>query len=121
MDFFEKKYYRIADVAEYLGLPQSTLRYWEKVFPECAPKRNSHNVRYYTPRDVETLKIIRFLVKEKGLKLNAARKQLKSNIKNTGSRMEIIERLENVKENLTNLLSALNKRGQAIDINDHEE
>lgn len=121
MEFFEKKYYRINDVAEYLDLPQSTLRYWEKEFPECAPKRNSHNIRYYTPDDVETLKIIKFLVKDKGLKLAAAKSQLKSNKRNTGSRMEIIERLEEVRNGLQSLLSAMDRRFTAINNNEDEK
>lgn len=41
MDQLDKKYYRIADVAEMLGLPASTLRYWETEFPTLRPKRNA--------------------------------------------------------------------------------
>ncbi|MDE7119047.1 MAG: MerR family transcriptional regulator, partial [Muribaculaceae bacterium] len=34
MDSLDKKYYRIAEVAELVGVPQSTLRFWEKEFPQ---------------------------------------------------------------------------------------
>ena len=40
MDRFEKKYYKIREVAEILGLPPSTLRFWESRFTIIKPKRN---------------------------------------------------------------------------------
>jgi len=46
----DKKYYKIKDVAEMLGIVPSTLRYWEQEFPECSPRRSASNQRYYTPR-----------------------------------------------------------------------
>ncbi|MDE7495282.1 MAG: MerR family transcriptional regulator, partial [Muribaculaceae bacterium] len=45
----DKLYYKIKDVAEMLDIPATTLRYWEKEFPECSPRRSSTNIRYYTP------------------------------------------------------------------------
>ena len=63
MDALDKDYYKIKDVAELIGVPQSTLRYWEKEFPECSPRRSATNIRYYTPADIETLRIIHFLLK----------------------------------------------------------
>lgn len=115
MELLNKKYYRINDVAEFLDLPQSTLRYWEKEFPEAAPKRNKHNIRFYTPDDVETLQIIKFLVKDKGLKLAAAKEQLKTNKHNVIGRIDIINRLEGVKKELEILLASLSKREEAND------
>lgn len=110
MEELNKKFYKIKDVSELLGVPPSSLRYWEKEFPECAPKRSSTNIRYYTPKDIETLKIIHYLLKVKGLKIEVAKQQLHNNIKNVSRRVEIIESLTKTKEELTALLSALNKR-----------
>ena len=36
-----KKYYSIKEVSDMLGIPDSTLRYWEKEFKEIAPKKNA--------------------------------------------------------------------------------
>ena len=52
-------------MAEILGIPASTLRFWEKEFTIIKPKRNSKNTRFYTPEDVETIKMVYYLVKEK--------------------------------------------------------
>ena len=106
-----KVYYRIAEVSEFVGVPQSTLRYWEKEFPrEVKPMRNSGNIRYYTPEQVETLKLIKFLVHTRGMKGEAARKELRGNSKNVSRRVEIIEKLQEVRAELKNILGALEKR-----------
>ncbi len=110
MDALDKDYYKIKDVAELIGVPQSTLRYWEKEFPECSPRRSATNIRYYTPADIETLRIIHFLLKVRGLKLDAAKEQLRVNRHNVSRRMEVIDRLAQVREELVNLRKALNIR-----------
>ena len=38
----EKKYYKIREVAEMLGLPASTIRFWESKFTIINPKRKAH-------------------------------------------------------------------------------
>ena len=68
MEDLSKRYYRIGDVASILNIPTSTLRFWEKEFTIIKPVRNQKNTRLYTPKDIETIKMIHFLVKEKGLK-----------------------------------------------------
>ena len=73
MEQLTKKFYRIGDVSELLGLPQSTIRFWEKEFSELRPRRNGGGTRMYTPSDIEQLRIIKFLIKDKGLTLEGAR------------------------------------------------
>ena len=105
-----KQYYKIKEVAEILDVPQSTLRFWEKEFPMIKPIRSSHNIRYYRPQDIELLRIIHYLIKDKGLKIEAAREQLRSNKHNVSRRVEIIDRLKSVRSELANLLVALGGR-----------
>lgn len=69
MDNIEKKYYKIREVAEIIGLPISTLRFWERKFTIIKPKRNEHGTRFYTVADLERIRLVAFLVKEKGMKL----------------------------------------------------
>lgn len=110
LDTLDKKYYKIQEVAEMLEVPQSTLRFWEKEFPQIKPMRSPHNIRYYTPKDIETLRIIHYLIKEKGLKIEAAKAQLRVNRDNVFKRVEIIEKLDHVKDSLKMLMKALNQR-----------
>lgn len=110
MEELDKQYYKIKDVAEMLDIPASTLRYWEKEFPQCAPRRSAGNVRYYTPADIEQLKIIKYLVKVKGLKIEAAKEQFRANKGNVSRQQEVIERLLDIRERLVLLRKALNLR-----------
>lgn len=109
---FNKKYYKIKDVAEMIGVPQSTLRFWENEFPELNPMRSTKNIRYYTPSDIETVKIINFLVKTRGLRIEAAKKELSGNKSNVSRRLRIIEKLTDVRDELKIILSSLEKRRQ---------
>ena len=58
-DSIDKRYYKIKEVSEILNLPQSTLRFWETQFPLLKPKRNDGGTRFYTPGDIEVLKMIK--------------------------------------------------------------
>ena len=104
-----KKFYKISDVAAILGIPATTLRYWEKEFTIIKPRRNAKNIRFYTPADIETIRKVYYLVKEKGLKLDAAQEQIRRNRANVDKRFEVIERLKGIKQELLELDEALSK------------
>ena len=106
-DKLSKKFYKIGDVAEILNIPTSTLRYWEKEFTVIKPNRNAKNVRVYTVKDIETIKMIYYLVKEKGLKLDAAQAMIKRNRDGISKQFEVVERLKQVRGQLLLLDSAL--------------
>ena len=105
-----KKYYKIRDVAEILNVSEPTLRYWEQEFPEVKPMRSTSNQRYYTPDDIEILRIIYYLVKVRGLKIEAAKEQMRLNSSNITKRMNIINKLMDVRDELQLMLGALEKR-----------
>ena len=106
-DKLSKKFYKIGDVAEILNVPTSTLRFWEKEFTVIKPKRNNKNIRVYTIKDIETIKMIYYLVKEKGLKLDAAQAMIKRNRDGISKQFEVVERLKGVREQLMQLDNAL--------------
>lgn len=108
MDSIEKKYYKISEVAEILNIPCSTLRFWEKEFTIIKPKRNSKNTRFYTPSDIETIRMVYYLVKEKGLKIDAAQEQIRVNRRNVSQRTEVITKLKDIREHIQNMLDAIN-------------
>ena len=74
------------------------------------PLRSPTNQRYYTPDDIETLRIIYYLVKIRGLKIDAAKEQMRLNRSNISKRMEIIDRLSDVRDELELMLKAIEKR-----------
>ena len=113
METLAKKYYKISEVAEIIGLPASTLRFWEKNFTIIKPKRNNHGTRFYTPTDIEKIRHVAFLVKEKGLKIEAAEQQIKNNHKGVSQKIEAIDNLKKIRLKLKTMLDALNSRRPA--------
>ena len=95
-----KKYYSIKEVSEMLEIPESTLRYWEKEFKEIKPKKNANGVRHYTLDDIEQIKLVNHLVKEKSLTIKGAKTRMKENPQKTTDTHEIVERLKAVREEL---------------------
>jgi len=55
------------------------LRYWEKEFAQIKPKK-INNQRYYNDKQIELIKMIKFLLKNKGLTISGVKKIIKSNI-----------------------------------------
>lgn len=108
-DELAKTYFRISDVAELLAVSQSTLRFWESQFSFVAPKRNSHGTRYYSQRDLELLRMVKFLLKDRGLKIEAARAEILRNRQGVEQRFRVIERLRGVKDRLEGILTALDE------------
>ena len=55
------------------------LRFWEKEFNEIKPKK-INNRRYYSQKQIETIKLIKFLLKNKGMTISGVKKFMKLNI-----------------------------------------
>ncbi|MGP1590348.1 MAG: MerR family transcriptional regulator [Prevotella sp.] len=102
-----KLYYSIGEVAKMFDINESTLRYWESEFPYLKPKTNSKNVRQYTEKDIEQIKVIYNLVKVRGFKLAAARKMLNENRKNVDKSADILETMINLRNELKELKKQL--------------
>lgn len=109
MDITSKKYYKISEVSEMLGLPMSTLRFWENHFPTINPRRNDRGTRFYTPRDIEAIRMIAYLVKDKGMKLEAAQEELKRNRDGVVKKFETVEKLKKIRATLQEMLDSLHK------------
>ena len=103
----DKLYYSIGEVAKAFDVNTSLIRYWEQEFPIIKPKKNKKGNRYFTPSDIENLKIIYHLVKEKGYTLVGARVALTTNTK-ISETITIIDRLEFIKAELLKLKNSLN-------------
>ena len=71
-----KSIYRPREVSEILGIPESTLRYWSTVFPQINPKTTAAGHRRYTMKDIETCRDIMFLLRDKGLSIEYAQKEM---------------------------------------------
>ena len=81
---------------KYLKKRINTLNETIKEFEEIQPKKKQIGTRKYTPENVLTIQFIYHLVKEKGLTLQGAKKQLRLKTKEN-PKEEILAKLENIK------------------------
>lgn len=102
-----KIYYSISEVAQMFNVNESTLRFWEKEFPQLNPKKAGRGVRQYKAEDIEVVKLIHYLVKERGMTLPGARQRIKNNKETTMRNFEVVERLKAIREELTGMRDAL--------------
>lgn len=102
-----KLYYSISEVAAMFDVNESLLRFWEKEFPQLNPKKGGRGIRQYRKEDVETVKLIYHLVKERGMTLPGARQRMKDNKEATLRNFEIVDRLKSIREELVGMRDAL--------------
>jgi len=103
VDLPEKRYYSIGEIAKAFDVNPSLLRFWEKEFKEINPKKKKGGSRKYTPEDVVTIQKIHHLLKEKGLTIEGAKKQLKLKDLAEDKNLVIIQKLEQLKSQLHQL------------------
>ena len=102
-----KLYYSISEVAGMFDVNESLLRFWEKELPQLRPKKGGRGIRQYRKEDIETVKLIYHLVKERGMTLPGARQRMKDNKEATLRNFEIVERLRSIREELIGMKEAL--------------
>ena len=101
----DRTYKSISEVAKMLNLVDvktgklttHTLRFWEKEFKQIKPKIFSGKRRYYDSETIEIIKKIKFLLKDKGMTINGAKKQLNQNNSD-------LDELSNISINTKNIL-----------------
>lgn len=95
----EKLFYSMGEVAEMFDVNASLIRHWEAQFSVIRPKRNKKGNRLFSPQDVEHLKLIYHLVKERGMTLEGAKKALRQHSAEGGMERdaELMERLQHIR------------------------
>lgn len=101
----EKKYFSIGEVAELLDVATSLIRFWESEFDIIKPKKNRKGNRQFTREDIDNVKLIYHLVKEKGYTLQGAKDLLKNGNDVLKEKIEIIDSLKKVKNFLLEIRS----------------
>ena len=92
-----KIYYSMGEVAEMFDVNPSLLRYWEQEFDILKPHRNKKGNRLFTPKDVDNIRIIYHLLKERKMKIEVARKYIRDYRKEVDRDAEITEHLMNIR------------------------
>lgn len=103
----EKLYYSIGEVAEIFNVAPSLIRFWESEFDIIKPKKNRKGNRQFTKEDIDNVRTIYHLVKEKGFTLNGAKDMLKNDVQGVKDKMDMIESLKKVRKFLSDLSKEL--------------
>jgi DNA-binding transcriptional MerR regulator len=103
----EKIYYSIGEVADLFEVNQSLIRFWEKEFDILKPQKNKKGNRLFTKNDLDNLRLIYHLVKERGYTLQGAKEKLRQNREDVMNAIEIIDSLNKVKGFLLDLKKEL--------------
>ena len=102
-----KLLYSMGEVTEMFDVNASLIRYWESKFDCIKPQKNKKGNRLFTQSDVENLKLIYHLVKEKGMTLEGANKAMKRRGGSVKRDVSILERLQNIRAMLVEVRESL--------------
>ncbi|MDZ7604045.1 MAG: MerR family transcriptional regulator [Cyclobacteriaceae bacterium] len=103
----EKKYFSIGEVAEMLNVATSLIRFWETEFDIIKPKKNRKGNRQFTKEDIDNVKLIFHLVKEKGYTLQGAKDLLRTGNNTVKEKVDVIDSLKRIKKFLLEIRSKL--------------
>ena len=96
-----KLYYSIGEVAQMFNVSETLLRFWEKEFPTIKPQKAGRGIRQYTKADIEQVRLVYHLVKERGMTLQGARDTIRRDKSKTVNRnIEVIEKLKEIRSEL---------------------
>ncbi len=103
----EKLYFSIGEVAEQFNVAPSLIRFWESEFDIIKPKKNRKGNRQFTKEDIENVRTIYHLVKEKGFTLQGAKEMLRNDTDSVKDKIELIDSLKHVRSFLVELRQRL--------------
>ncbi len=103
----ERILFSIGEVAKKFKVNTSLIRFWEKEFDILKPKKNKKGNRLFTKQDIDNLHIIYHLVKERGFKLEGAKRKLKQNKEEVVDSVEMVKSLKSIKSFLMEMKEQL--------------
>ncbi len=102
-----KLYYSIGEVADLMGVAPSQIRFWEREFDILKPKKNRKGNRLFVEADLQNLKLIYHLLKEKRYTIDGAKSALKSKKQKLMDKVEVVDKLEQIRNFLKEIHDTL--------------
>lgn len=103
----EKLYFSIGEVSEMFSVAPSLIRFWESEFEIIKPKKNRKGNRQFTKEDIDNVRTIYHLVKEKGFTLQGAKEMLRNDSQSVKDKMEMLDSLKRVRSFMVELRDRL--------------
>lgn len=97
----------MGDVTTLFGVNASQIRFYENEFDILQPKKNKKGNRLFTPEDIDNLKIIFSLLKERGFTLQGAKDFLKNNKDKALENQKVIDSLQRLRQFLVEVKEQL--------------
>ena len=85
------------------GVNASLIRFWEKEFDIIKPKKNSKGNRLFTQRDIDSIALVHYFVKERRLTLEGARQKIKENRDDAENNFKVVQSLKNIRAMLVEI------------------
>jgi DNA-binding transcriptional MerR regulator len=92
-----KRYYSMGEVSEILGVSKSLIRFWESEFDHIKPHKNSKGDRRFTAENVEQLRMVYHLVKERGFTLAGARHEIKEQRDRLRQKIQVLDKMKEIR------------------------
>ncbi len=103
----KKLYYPIGEVAGWFNVNTSLIRYWEKEFKQLQPRKTRKGDRLFRAQDIEFLKQIYYLLREKKYSIDGAKTYLKNNKEKANNDMSLLTNLKDIRNFLVSLKASL--------------
>ena len=106
----EKLYYSMGEVTEMFDVEPSLIRYWCAQFSCLKPKRNAKGNRLFSPQDIEHLKRIHHLLKERRMTIEGAKKAMRKRAieaEANDSDMALLEQLQSLRAMLVDMRESI--------------
>lgn len=104
----DKLYYTIGEAAQTIGEPVSTVRYWTNSLPKFfKSSRDLKGNRRYTADEIETLRQIQYLTKNKGMTIDGTAQFLRDQRGKVARRVDVLECLKTIREQLMEVRSGI--------------
>ncbi len=106
-ELVKKLYYPIGEVAHWFNVNASLIRYWEKEFKQLQPRKTRKGDRLFRAQDIEFLRQLYYLLREKKYSIEGAKTYLKNNKEKAEKNSALLNSLQNIKQFLVSLKETL--------------
>jgi len=106
-ELVKKLYYPIGEVATWFNVNTSLIRYWEKEFKQLQPRKTRKGDRLFRAQDIEFLRQLYFLLREKKYSIEGAKTYLKNNKEKAEKDIAVLNSLKNIKQFLVSMKESL--------------
>ena len=111
----QKLYYQIGEIAAELGIPTSTIRFWESQFPTLRPHtvRRSSGRRLYDQEEADKVRLVHYLLKVKKMTLDGVREYIQANHLRSTETVDVIQTLTRLRAELDEIRKQLGRMGES--------